>query len=68
MSKHKNLERQLAAIMFTDIEGYTKSMSINEELAMSSLKKKRSIIQPLIDQNNGVFVKEMGDGTLSYFN
>ena len=59
MSKHKNLERQLAAIMFTDIEGYTKSMSINEELAMSSLKKKRSIIQPLIDQNNGVFVKEV---------
>ena len=68
MSKHKNFERQLAAIMFTDIEGYTKSMSVNEELAMSSLKKKRSIIQPLIDQNNGVFVKEMGDGTLSYFN
>ncbi len=61
MSKHKNLERQLAAIMFTDIEGYTKSMSVNEELAMSSLKKKRSIIQPLIDQNNGVFVKEMVD-------
>jgi len=43
-------------------------MSKNENLAMTVLKKKRSIIHPLINQNNGVFVKEMGDGTLSYFN
>jgi Adenylate cyclase, family 3 (some proteins contain HAMP domain) len=68
MSQQKNLERQLAAIMFTDIAGYTESMSNNESLAMTVLKRKRSIIHPLIDQNNGVFVKEMGDGTLSYFN
>ncbi len=68
MSQQQNLERQLAAIMFTDIAGYTESMSNNESLAMTALKRKRSIIHPLIDQNNGVFVKEMGDGTLSYFN
>ena len=68
MSKQHNSERQLAAIMFTDIAGYTESMSNNENLAMTALKRKRSIIHPLIDQNNGVFVKEMGDGTLSYFN
>ena len=68
MPQEQNLERQLAAIMFTDIAGYTESMSINENLAMTALKRKRSIIHPLIDQNNGVFVKEMGDGTLSYFN
>jgi len=68
MSKLQNSERQLAAIMFTDIAGYTESMSNNENLAMTALKRKRSIIHPLIDQNNGVFVKEMGDGTLSYFN
>jgi len=54
--------------MFTDIAGYTESMSKNENLAMTVLKRKRSIIHPLINQNNGVFVKEMGDGTLSYFN
>ena len=68
MSQHQNSERQLAAIMFTDIAGYTESMSKNENLAMTVLKRKRSIIHPLINQNNGVFVKEMGDGTLSYFN
>ena len=67
MSQHQNSERQLAAIMFTDIAGYTESMSKNENLAMTVLKRKRSIIHPLINQNNGVFVKEMGDGTLSYF-
>ena len=68
MPNYPKVERKLAAIMFTDIAGYTKSMSINENLAMTALKRKRSIIHPLIDQNNGVFVKEMGDGTLSYFN
>ena len=68
MPQHQNSERQLAAIMFTDIAGYTESMSKNENLAMTVLKRKRSIIHPLINQNNGVFVKEMGDGTLSYFN
>ena len=60
--------RKLAAIMFTDIAGYTESMSSDEETAIQAVKKKRSIIQPLIIENNGVFVKEIGDGTLSYFN
>ena len=60
--------RKLAAIMFTDIAGYTESMSFDEETAIQAVKKKRSIIQPLLIENNGVFVKEIGDGTLSYFN
>ena len=59
--------RKLAAIMFTDIAGYTESMSSDEETAIQAVKKKRSIIQPLLIENNGVFVKEIGDGTLSYF-
>ena len=59
--------RKLAAIMFTDIAGYTESMSFDEETAIQAVKKKRSIIQPLLTENNGIFVKEIGDGTLSYF-
>ena len=59
--------RKLAAIMFTDIAGFTKKMSFDENVAISSVRKKRSIILPLIKNNNGVFVKEIGDGTLSYF-
>ena len=59
--------RKLAAIMFTDIAGFTKKMSFDENVAISSVRKKRSIVLPLIKDNNGVFVKEIGDGTLSYF-
>ena len=67
MSNSREVKRKLAAIMFTDIAGYTESMSYDESQAIKAVKKKRSIIQPLIKKYNGVFVKEIGDGTLSYF-
>jgi len=67
MSNSPKVERKLAAIMFTDIAGFTESMSYDEQQAMNAVKKKRSIIQPLIKEHTGVFVKEIGDGTLSYF-
>ena len=62
-----SIKRKLAAIMFTDIAGYTAQMSKNEDKALEMLRKKRSIIKPLIDNHNGTYVKEIGDGTLSYF-
>ena len=61
------IERKLAAIMFTDIVGYTKQMSQSESKSLDLLDKKRSILKPLLDEYNGTFVKEIGDGTLSYF-
>jgi len=61
------IERKSAAIMFTDIAGYTEIMSESEQKALDILRKKRSIIRPLIDNHKGTFVKEIGDGTLSYF-
>ena len=61
------IERKSAAIMFTDIAGYTEAMSQNEQKALKMLRKKRSIIKPLIGSHNGTYVKEIGDGTLSYF-
>jgi len=61
------IERKLAAIMFTDIAGYTESMSKSESKTLNLLEKKRSILQPLIKEYKGTFVKEIGDGTLSYF-
>ena len=61
------IERKLAAIMFTDIAGYTASMSKSESKSLDLLEKKRSILKPLIKEYNGTFVKEIGDGTLSYF-
>ncbi|MBT6871519.1 MAG: M48 family metalloprotease [Candidatus Marinimicrobia bacterium] len=53
--------------MFTDIAGYTASMSKSESKSLDLLEKKRSILKPLIKEYNGTFVKEIGDGTLSYF-
>ena len=50
----KRQKRKLAAIMFTDIAEFTKKMSFDEDIAISSVKKKRSIILPLIKDNNGV--------------
>ena len=61
------IERKLAAIMFTDIAGYTESMSKSESKSLDTLEKKRSILKPLLKEHKGTFVKEIGDGTLSYF-
>lgn len=59
--------RQLAAIMFTDIVGYTALMGKDEEKAFDILKKNRQIQRPLIDHHNGKLLKEMGDGMLASF-
>ena len=40
------IERKLAAIMFTDIVGYTAQMSTDEAVAISLLKQE-SILKPL---------------------
>ena len=62
------IERKLAAIMFTDIAGYTAQMSKDEAVAISLLNKKESILKPLILEHNGTYVKNTGDGSLSHFN
>src|SRR5687768_14104506 len=59
--------RQLAAIMFTDIVGYTSLMGENEHEAFNLLRKNRQIQQPLIKQYNGTWIKELGDGVLATF-
>jgi len=64
MSSHS---RQLAAIMFTDIVGYTAMMGRNEEKALQLLQKNRQIHKPLIEKFHGKWIKEMGDGVLAQF-
>ena len=63
MQKH----RKLAAIMFTDIVGYTAIMAKSEHKALGILHRHRDILKPLISEFNGEWLKEMGDGTLSSF-
>ncbi len=59
--------RQLAAIMFSDIVGYTSLMGTDEKKAFDLLHKNRLIQKPLIRQFRGKFLKEMGDGILASF-
>jgi class 3 adenylate cyclase/TolB-like protein/Tfp pilus assembly protein PilF len=60
--------RQLAAIMFTDIVGYTALMGNDEKKAFELLTKNREIQKPIIEQYNGRWIKEMGDGVMASFN
>ena len=59
--------RRLAAIMFTDIVGYTALMGSDEDKAFEILKKNKKIHTKLINQFNGTLIKEMGDGMLISF-
>ncbi|MBX2826753.1 MAG: hypothetical protein KTR22_01235 [Flavobacteriaceae bacterium] len=59
--------RQLAAIMFTDIEGYTAVMGNDEEQAISIRNKHRSIFDHTHSAFEGKIVQYFGDGTLSIF-
>jgi len=59
--------RRLAAIMFTDITGYTALMGNNEQKAFELLKKNRELQKPAIEKFNGRLIKELGDGIMSSF-
>ncbi len=60
-------QRKLAAIMFTDVVGYSALMSRNEKLALEILEQNRTLHKNRIGQNNGEYIKEIGDGTLAIF-
>lgn len=59
--------RQLVAIMFTDIVGYTALMGNDEKKAFEILEKNRILHKPIIAQFNGRFIKELGDGVMASF-
>jgi len=60
-------ERIFAAIMFTDIVGYTALMGTNESRAMEILRQSRKLQQSCVSQHQGKWLKEMGDGVMAQF-
>lgn len=59
--------RQLSAIMFTDIEGYTAMMQYDENQAIKVRNKHREVIDSVTNKYNGELIQYYGDGTLSTF-
>ena len=58
---------KLAAIMFTDIVGYTSMMGDDETKALAMVDENQAIQKPLISKYRGTLLKEMGDGNLICF-
>ncbi len=75
LEERKKLDELLAdkftkfiTVMFTDLKGSTTIAETEGDLVSRMLVKHQSdIIIPAVKENNGVFVKSIGDGTLSYF-
>ena len=64
MAKKK---RQLAAIMFTDIVGFSRVMQIDEEKAALLRKRHREVFRDRHERHGGKILQYYGDGTLSIF-
>jgi adenylate cyclase len=60
--------RQLAAILFADMTGYTAMMQENEHLARSKRKKFKDVLDSTIQEYDGKILQYYGDGSLSIFN
>ena len=59
--------RKLAALMFTDIVGYTELAAKEEESAFHLLTTQRELLKPIVEESGGHWVKEIGDGLLLTF-
>jgi hypothetical protein len=59
--------RKLAAIVFTDIVGFTKLTAEDQSKASVLLKQQRELFRPIVGSYKGMWVKEMGDGLLLTF-
>jgi len=60
--------RQLAAILFADMTGYTALMHENEQLARVKRRRLKEVLEAYVAQFNGRVLQYYGDGSLSMFN
>ena len=63
----QELSRKLAAIMFTDIFGFSSLMEKDEANAMEMKRVFKEVLDQFHRQYHGEIIKEMGDGSLSVF-
>jgi len=65
---NKKKSRLLAAIMFTDMVGYTALMQKDEQQAKVNRDRHRNILQNSVSAHGGKIIQYFGDGTLIIFN
>src|SRR5262247_4707765 len=61
------MERRLAAIFSTDVQGYSRLMGENEEATIRTLTAYREVMTRLIQQHRGRVVDAPGDNLLAEF-
>ncbi len=61
------LDRRLAAVMFTDMAGYTALMQRDEAAALRSRERHRSALERAVPVHDGEILQYFGDGSLSIF-
>src|SRR5207248_5173051 len=62
------MERRLAAILVSDVVGYSRLMQLDEPGTLAALAQRRQhVLEPLVVKYHGRIVKVMGDGVLIEF-
>jgi class 3 adenylate cyclase/tetratricopeptide (TPR) repeat protein len=59
--------RKLAAIMFTDIKGFSKKMGEDEVAAMQVLRTHDAMMKAVVEKHGGVVIKSIGDSFMVDF-
>lgn len=60
--------KTLAAIVFTDVVGFSRHTNVDEQRALASFQRDLAIIKQVCDRHHGLILKTLGDGTLIRFN